>query len=72
MTLPVQAMTAKELILKGSFRFHHEFPRAVEMMETGRIDVKHLISRTFPIDAAEDAFETAGDRARAIKVQLSF
>jgi len=39
MTLPVQAMTAKELELRGSFRFHAEFFTAVEMMRAGRIDV---------------------------------
>ena len=47
MTLPVQAMTAKELSLKGSFRFHHEYPLAVEMMQRGRLDVAPLITQTF-------------------------
>ena len=72
MTLPVQAMTAKELNLKGSFRFHHEFPLAVEMMETGRIDVKPLMSSKVPMKDAVAAFEKAGDRSSEIKVQLSF
>ncbi len=72
MTLPVQAMTAKELNLKGSFRFHHEFPLAVEMMTKKRIDVRPLISETVPIENFKDAFELANDRSRSIKVQLSF
>ena len=49
MTLPMQAMTAKELVLKGSFRFHHEFPLAVQMMQAGRIDVKRLLTQTLPL-----------------------
>ena len=72
MTLPVQAMTAKELIFKGSFRFHHEFAVAVEMMQAARINVSHLISQTYAMTDAKAAFEIAGDRSKAIKVQLSF
>ncbi|NND41724.1 MAG: L-idonate 5-dehydrogenase [Silicimonas sp.] len=72
MTLPVQAMTAKELALKGSFRFHHEFPLAVEMMQSDRIDVSPLVTQTLPMSSAVEAFELASDRSRAIKVQISF
>lgn len=72
MTLPVQAMTAKELSLRGSFRFHHEFPKTVQFMERKRIDVRPLITHTFPIHEAVRAFETAGDRTASLKVQLVF
>ena len=72
MTLPVQAMTAKELILKGSFRFHDEFFTGVSLMQKGLIDVKPFITQTFPLDRALDAFETAGDRSRAMKTQIAF
>ncbi len=72
MTLPVQAMTAKELSLKGSFRFHHEFPTAIEMMQKRRLVVSPLITQTFPIDEAIRAFDTASDRTQSIKVQLDF
>ncbi|MEM9249105.1 MAG: L-idonate 5-dehydrogenase [Pseudomonadota bacterium] len=72
MTLPVQAMTAKELTLRGSFRFHHEFALAVEAMQRGQIDVRPLITETHPMDNALTAFEKAGDRTSAIKVQIAF
>ena len=72
MTLPVQAMTAKELSLKGSFRFHHEFPLAIQMMQQKRLNVGPLITHAFPMDDAVAAFELAGDRSVAIKVQLDF
>jgi len=52
MTLPVQAMTAKELELRGSFRFHEEFFTAVAMMQAGRINVKPLITHSFALDDA--------------------
>jgi L-idonate 5-dehydrogenase len=72
MTLPVQAMTAKEIELRGSFRFHAEFFTAVAMMRAGRFDVRPLITQTFPLADAVAAFETASDRTRAIKTQIAF
>ncbi|NNU80414.1 L-idonate 5-dehydrogenase [Halovulum dunhuangense] len=72
MTLPLQAMTAKELSLKGSFRFHAEFFTAVSLMRKGLIDPAPLITQTFPLSAAREAFETAGDRSRAMKAQIAF
>jgi L-idonate 5-dehydrogenase len=72
MTLPVQAMTAKELSLKGSFRFHEEFHTGVSLMQKGLIDVKPYITQIFALDQAVEAFETAGDRSKAMKAQIRF
>ena len=72
MTLPVQAMTAKELSLRGSFRFHEEFATGVSLMQKGLIDVKPFITQTFPLSQALQAFQTAGDRSRAMKAQIVF
>lgn len=72
MTLPVQAMTAKELMLKGSFRFHEEFSTGVSLMQKGLINVMPLITQTFGLGQCVDAFETASDRSRAMKVQIDF
>ncbi|SFJ15410.1 L-idonate 5-dehydrogenase [Jannaschia pohangensis] len=72
MTLPVQAMTARELSLRGSFRFHEEFHTGVSLMQKGLIDVKPYITQTFPLAEAVTAFETAGDRTRAMKAQIAF
>lgn len=70
MSVPVQAITAKELALKGSFRFHAEFATAVGLMEKGLIDVKPLITHTLPLADAVEAFRLATDRNRSMKVQL--
>lgn len=72
MTLPVQAMTAKELQFKGSFRFHAEFFEAIKLMQGGRLDVKPLITSTLPLDQMNAAFDLASDREQALKVQISF
>ena len=72
MQVPVQALTAKELELRGSFRFHEEFALAVELMQKGVIDVRPLVSQTLPIDRAEEAFVLASNRNEAMKTQISF
>lgn len=72
MNVPVQAITAKELQLRGSFRFHEEFFTGVEMMRRGLIDVKPLITQTVALDDAEEGFRLASDRSRAMKAQIAF
>lgn len=72
MTLPLQAITAKELQLKGSFRFREEFEDAVQLMLTDTIDVKPLISHILPINQAQDAFDIASDRQTSMKVHIDF
>lgn len=72
MTLPMQAITARELELRGSFRFHPEFPLAVGLMQKGLIDVKPLITQTLPLARAVEAFGIAADRSRAMKAQIAF
>lgn len=72
MSLPMMMITAKELELRGSFRFHEEFTVAVSMMRDRLIDVTPLLTHSFPLDRYEEAFATAADRGRSMKVQLEF
>ena len=72
MTLPMMQLTAKEIDLRGSFRFHPEFRTAVELMLSGLVDVKPLITHTVDLADAESAFLIANDRSKAMKTQISF
>ena len=72
MPLPMMQITAKELELRGSFRFHEEFAVAVKMMQGGLIDVRPLMTHHYALDDFADAFAMANDRSQAIKVQLDF
>jgi L-idonate 5-dehydrogenase len=72
MSLPMMAITAKELDLRGSFRFHEEFATGVQLMRKGLIDVKPLITHTVPLEDALSAFEIASDRSQAMKAQIAF
>ncbi|CAM3171236.1 L-idonate 5-dehydrogenase [Paracoccus nototheniae] len=72
MSLPMMMLTAKELDLRGSFRFHTEFATGVALMRQGLIDVTPLISHTLPLERASEGFALASDRSRAMKVQIAF
>lgn len=72
MRLPMMMITAKELDLRGSFRFHEEFASAVRFMAGGLIDVRPLLTHSFRLADFAEAFATASDRARSMKVQLEF
>lgn len=72
MTLPMNVVVAKELEIRGTFRFHEEFAMAAVLIGKGLVDVKPLITATLPFTRAREAFELAGDRSRSMKVQLAF
>ena len=73
LTLPLVPFTAKELTLKGTFRFHLEFPLAIDLMKKGIINVKPFITHTFTLDEAEEAFKLALNPAeKSMKTQIRF
>lgn len=72
MQVPMMQITAKEIALIGSFRFHEEFAVAVDMMAAGLIDVTPLVTHSYPLADFAQAFEMATDRSQAMKVQLEF
>ena len=71
MTVPMNVLTAKEFQLRGSFRFDREFAWAVGFIASGAIDVAPLLTEVVPLAEAVRGFELAGDRGRAMKVQLA-
>ena len=72
MAVPQNLIVSKEIEIRGSFRFHEEVGLAVELINRRRVDVRPLLSETFPIDDAMAAFELASDRRRSMKVQIAF
>ncbi|RZN38208.1 zinc-binding dehydrogenase [Escherichia sp. E2593] len=70
--VPVMQIVAKELTLKGTFRFCSEFNNAVRWLETGRIDPSPLISAELPALQIHEAIRLAADKTRSAKVQIIF
>lgn len=72
MNLPMNVVVAKEIELRGTFRFHEEFALAVALIGGGLVDVMPLLTETIPLARANEAFALAADRSKAMKVQLAF
>lgn len=70
--IPQTMVVAKELTLTGSFRFHAEFALAVKLINDRRVDLAPVITASFPMKDAAQAFSLAGDRERAMKVLIDF
>jgi D-xylulose reductase len=52
------AMCAKELNVKGSFRYGPgDYKLAVDLISSGRVKVKELISKKVAFEDAEEAFK---------------
>jgi L-idonate 5-dehydrogenase len=68
---PANAVMAKEIDLKGTFRFGAEFSEAVELIVGGDVDVVRLVTAERPLSAANDAFRLAADRSQSVKVMLT-
>ncbi|MEP7300012.1 MAG: L-idonate 5-dehydrogenase [Caldimonas sp.] len=71
-SIPQNMVVAKELEIRGSFRFHHEFALAVRLINEKRVDLSPVVTRAFPMSEANEAFVLASDRKRAMKVLIDF
>ena len=71
-SLPQNMIVAKEIEIRGTFRFHEEFGLAVDLINNRRADLKPLLTAVYPISDAVAAFEAANDRSKAMKIQIAF
>jgi L-idonate 5-dehydrogenase len=69
--LPVNPFVAREVDLIGSFRFDPEFGQAVDLLVRDQIDVRPIMTHSFPMRAAQQAFMIASDRDESLKVHLT-
>ncbi|WP_299476194.1 L-idonate 5-dehydrogenase [uncultured Roseibium sp.] len=70
--VPLNLIVSKEITVRGTHRFHAEFAASVTAINSGSIDVAPIISPSFPLEKAVDAFTQAGDRTHAMKVHILF
>jgi S-(hydroxymethyl)glutathione dehydrogenase/alcohol dehydrogenase len=54
----------------GSAQVRRDFPRLVDLVEHGRLDLQHMVSRTMPLDDINEAFRAmqAGEVIRSVLV----
>ncbi|GBO29194.1 Sorbitol dehydrogenase [Araneus ventricosus] len=71
MKIPIIEASVREVDIKGVFRYHNCFPIALELVSSGAIDVKPLISHHFSLEEIQKAFETVtSSTSGAIKVLI--
>lgn len=69
--LDVAAAQAKEVRIESVFRYANIYPRAIDLIASGKVDLTPLLSGTYPFDEAVVAFERAASGHPAdIKLQV--
>ena len=66
----VNELMAKELDLRGAFRWGIEFDWAVSYLGSRKVDVRPLLTAQYSLPDAVQAFALAKDKSRSTKVQL--
>ncbi|MER8594031.1 NAD(P)-dependent alcohol dehydrogenase [Mesorhizobium sp. M0323] len=67
----VATASTKEVRIETVFRYAHQYERAIALMGSGRVDLKPLISATFPFEDSINAFDRAVEaRPADVKLQI--
>ena len=68
---PIMALCLKEVTARGSFRYGPgDYHLAVDLVATGKVDVKKLVTGVVPFDKAEEAFKKVKE-GEAIKILIA-
>ncbi len=70
--VPFNLLVSKEINLIGTHRFDREFGQAVDLINAQTMTLAPIVTHSLPIGDAVQAMELATDRARAVKVQITF
>jgi L-iditol 2-dehydrogenase len=66
MTMKAGTVRRKGLTIKLVRRMKHTYPRAIRMVQTGRVQVKPLASHVYPLERVAEALETAATHADGV------
>jgi L-iditol 2-dehydrogenase len=66
-TLPLDLVQARELVVKGTFRYAHVYPAAIELAASGRIRLDSMVTSHHPLDDAVGALLAARRDPLALK-----
>jgi L-iditol 2-dehydrogenase len=69
-TFTASVARRKGLTIKLVRRMKHTYPRAIELVQRGKVDVASLVSHCFPLEQAQQAFEAA-QRRDGLKVIIN-
>ncbi|MDL5159214.1 NAD(P)-dependent alcohol dehydrogenase [Actinomycetospora termitidis] len=66
-TLPLDVVQARELTVKGTFRYAHVYPAAIELAASGRIRLDDMVTSHHPLEDAVGALLAARRDPLALK-----
>ena len=71
MEIPFMRCSEREVVLEFQQRYVNMWPRAIRVLQSGRVNLRRLITHEFTLDNAIEAFKTASDsESKAIKVVI--
>lgn len=68
--LELGIVQGRELSVTGTFRYAHTYPEALELLHSGVIDVKSIITHRYPLERVADALDASRSDPTAIKVMV--
>jgi D-xylulose reductase len=69
----IAAAQAKELRFETVFRYANMYDRAIDLIASGKVDLKPLVTSTYVFDESVEAFERAAEgRPTDVKLQITF
>lgn len=69
--LNIAQIINKEIDVKGVFRYHHTYPRAIELLASGKVNIERMITDSYELEQAEEAFEKSiHDKRNTLKMMI--
>ena len=70
--IDISWLQAKEITVESVFRYSNVYKRTIDLIASGKINIKRLIGKTFPFAQAKEAFEYVAQGGKGeIKVQIA-
>ncbi|MFC0273327.1 NAD(P)-dependent alcohol dehydrogenase [Metabacillus herbersteinensis] len=69
--MSISNIVDKEIDIMGVFRYHHTYPKAIEMLANKEIDIEKIITNQYTLADTAEAFEKAiHDKTNTLKIMI--
>ncbi|KAI5302897.1 hypothetical protein KEM55_000829 [Ascosphaera atra] len=68
---PPSKIFGDEITIVGSFSEVHKFPAAIDYLDSGKVNVKGIVNKTFKLEQWEDCLKAITDKS-AVKAAIVF